>query len=368
MDEPTPVIVDTDTASDDAQALLFATRSPRLDVQAVTVVAGNVAFDDQVANACTTLELAGADDVPVYSGARRPLAKSHDHATAVHGPTGLGSRTANPDRGPADEYAVDEILRRVRERPGEIGVVAIGPLTNLAEALRREPEFPELVGDVWVMGGAIDTRGNVTPAAEFNVWVDPDAARLVFRELETTLIDWGLSLADGTLGPDALARIEDAETALASFFTDVTRPAVELTRERTGERAASQPDAAAVAVAGYPELVTDATEYLIEVDSRDGLTRGHTVAYEPEQASGAVSEATDDSSAAEPSAESSAAEPSAESSAAEQSAESSAAEPTTADDLDSSHARTRVIDAMDGDRFTELLVSLYETGEPTLPE
>ncbi len=306
------VIVDTDTASDDAQALLLAARSPRLQVDAVTVVAGNVAFDDQVANALHSLELADAGDVPVYPGARRPLVKSHDHATEVHGPTGLGTLTANPSGTPAETYAVDELLARLRAEPGEIDLLALGPLTNVAEAVRREPALPELVNDVWVMGGAIDTRGNVTPAAEFNVWVDPDAAQLVFRELPVTLIDWGVAQRDVTLGPDTLDRIAAADTRLASFFTAATRPAVERTNAATGRRAACQPDAAAVLAAAYPEVIEASTTYDIAVDERAGLTRGYTAAR----------------------------------------------------DTDDGH--TRVIDSLAAADARELLVSLYETTRPVL--
>ena len=314
MEEPTPVIVDTDTASDDAQALALAVRSPRLAVRAVTVVAGNVAFEDQVANALHTLEVAGGD-VPVYPGARRPLSKSHDHATGVHGPTGLGRLTADPDTTPADEYAVDAMLERLRAEPGEISVIALGPLTNLAEALRREPALPELVDDVWVMGGANDTRGNVTPAAEFNAWVDPDAARLVFEELPVTQIDWGVSQRDATLGPDTLDRIQTATTPLANFFTEATATAVDRAVADDGRRAICQPDAAAVAVAAYPELVTADSTAAVVVDDREGLTRGYTLTREP----------TDDT-----------------------------------------HARTRVIDALDADAFRGLLTALYESGRPEL--
>lgn len=320
------MIVDTDTASDDAQALALAARSPRVTLEAVTVVAGNVAFDDQVANALHTLELAGADDVPVYPGARRPLVKSHDHATAIHGPTGLGALTADPDGEAADEYAVDAMLDRLRAEPGAIDLVALGPLTNLAEALRREPRLPELVRDVWVMGGAIDTRGNVTPAAEFNVWVDPDAARLVFRELPVTLVDWGVTKRDVTLGPDTLDRIAAADTPLAAFFTEATRTAVEWTEAETGRREVCQPDAAAVVAAASPELVRETTAYEIHVDDRPGLTRGYTLAREP----GPSSEpAADGREAADPG--------------------------------ESSHAETTVIDSFDADGLRELLVDLYET-------
>ena len=189
------VIVDTDTAGDDTQALLLACLSDRLSVEAVTVVAGNVPFDREVENAKYTLSLVDREDVPVYEGAREPLLKNYEHAEAIHGEGGLGGDLhPDVDVPSADGFAPDEIARRCREAPGEVSLLCIGPLTNIALAHAREPDLPELVDEVWVMGGAVHSPGNVTPAAEFNFWVDPDAARRVLADFEVTLVDWGLCL------------------------------------------------------------------------------------------------------------------------------------------------------------------------------
>lgn len=320
------VIVDTDTASDDAQALVLAVRSSRVTVEAVTVVAGNVGFDEQVANALYTLELAGSD-APVYPGPRRPLAKTHEPATAVHGPTGLGRLTADPTREAVDRYAVDALLDRVRDAPGELSVLALGPLTTLAEAVRREPNLNELLREVVVMGGAIDTRGNVTPAAEFNAWVDPDAARIVFRELETTLVDWGIAQR-ARLPPATLDRIADLDTPLARFFTDATSVA--------RDDGLAQPDGLAAAVAAYPELIESTTQYRIAVDAREGPTRGYTLARDPDAVDGPASDESDSTHHDAPA-------------------------------PDEARAITRVVDAVDVDAFHELLVETLADGRPTPP-
>ncbi|MEZ3144563.1 nucleoside hydrolase [Halobaculum sp. MBLA0143] len=274
--DPVPTVVDTDTASDDAQALLYALQTDRLDVRAVTVVAGNVDFDAQLNNAAHTLSLVDAD-VPVAAGARRPLAKSWEHAAGVHGETGLGDVDHDTTASPTGEYGPETILRLSREHAGELAVVAIGPATNLAEAWRRDPSVAERLAGVWLMGGAIHHAGNVTPAAEYNFWADPDAARLVCAELPVTLVDWGVTLRDGALSAATLDRIAAADTELADFFTAATATARERSRTTPGPERVAQPDALAAAVAAHPELVAETATGAVRVDDREGLTRGHSV-------------------------------------------------------------------------------------------
>lgn len=269
------VIVDTDTAGDDTQALALAVLSDRLSVEAVTVVAGNVQFDRQVENAKYTLSLVDAVETPVYEGARRPLTKPHEYATEIHGEGGLGG-DLTPDTGTdsADGFAPDAIVRRCRDAPGEVTLICIGPLTNIALAHAREEALPELVDEVWVMGGAVNCRGNVTPAAEFNFWVDPDAAARVVEAFDVTLVDWGLALRT-PLDPDSLDAIERMNTDLAEFFLDVTK----VVRER-GEAAGldgiTQPDGLTTALLAYPELRDRIATHAVDVDDREGLTRGYT--------------------------------------------------------------------------------------------
>ncbi|WP_123539049.1 nucleoside hydrolase [Halosimplex salinum] len=269
------VIVDTDTAGDDTQALALAVLTDRLAVDAVTVVAGNVPFDREVENAKYTLSLVDATDTPVYEGARRPLVKSHDHATEIHGEGGLGG-DLHPDTGidSAEGFAPAEIVRRCRDSPGEITLLCIGPLTNLALAHAREPALPGLVDEVWVMGGAVNCRGNVTPTAEYNLWADPDAAKRVFDAFDVTLVDWGLCLRTA-LDEAAIDEIAAMDTDLADFFLEVTKT-VRDRGEAGGLDGITQPDGLTTALLAYPELREQVATYAVDVDEREGLTRGHT--------------------------------------------------------------------------------------------
>jgi purine nucleosidase len=273
------VLVDTDTASDDAVALLMALQSTRVEVTGVTIVAGNVPFHHQVRNAKYTLGLVDRTDVPVYEGARSPLVKSFEHATEVHGEDGLGDvDVPSVETASAGGHAADYIVETIRDAPGEVTLLCIGPLTNVALAVAREPALPDLVDEVWVMGGAIEHRGNVTPAAEFNFWVDPDAARRVFREFEVTLVDWGLTVRDGVLNDAAIDRVTAPETDLAAFFAGLFAPLREYTGTQQGIPGVTQPDGLTAACMLAPELHRETSHQYVEVDEREGLTRGHTVA------------------------------------------------------------------------------------------
>lgn len=275
------VIVDTDTAGDDTQAIVLAVLSDRIDLEGLTIVAGNVEFEYQVENAKYTLDLAGKADVPVYEGATQPLHKDYEYASYVHGEGGLGGDLF-PDTGipSADEHAVDFILDTVRESPGEVSLLCVGPLTNVAMALQREPDLDELVDEVWVMGGAVNALGNVTPAAEYNFWVDPDAARDVMSNLDTYLVDWELSLRRSLLTGDKIDAITEADTPYAEFFAEISESVREFTREMNDVDGTTQPDSLTVAAFAYPELVTETGTYFVDVDDREGMTRGYSMVDE----------------------------------------------------------------------------------------
>jgi len=176
-----PLLLDVDTGIDDALALLYACASPEVDLVAVTCVGGNVNARRVAENTRAVLELAGRDDVPVVLGREQPLVKPLETTPETHGPRGIGYAELPPARRPLerDEAAV-RIVDLVRERPGEILLVTLGPLTNLAVALEREPSLPSLLGGWVLMGGAYSTPGNTTPTSEWNIHVDPDAAKRCF--------------------------------------------------------------------------------------------------------------------------------------------------------------------------------------------
>src|ERR1700756_4983305 len=184
------LLIDTDTASDDAVALIIALRSRDVRVAAITVVAGNVSVAQATSNALFTAELCGAD-VPVYSGAEGPLLRKLVIADWFHGADGLGDHGYKPAKRRVESaHAVDALIQTVDENPG-IEIVTLGPLTNVAMALLREPKLASSVKRCVVMGGAPCCVGNVTPAAEFNIWVDAEVARIVFQSgMPVEMVGW----------------------------------------------------------------------------------------------------------------------------------------------------------------------------------
>jgi purine nucleosidase len=181
---PRPIIIDTDPGQDDAVAILLALAAPsQLDVRAITSVAGNVPLALTTVNALKMVELAGRTDVPVYAGCDGPLQGTLITAEYVHGASGLdGAELPEPVTPLAEGHAVDAIVEIVMSSPaGAVTLCALGPLTNIAAALDREPRLAGMLREIVLMGGGFFEGGNTTPAAEFNIYVDPEAAAIVFR-------------------------------------------------------------------------------------------------------------------------------------------------------------------------------------------
>lgn len=273
-------LIDTDTASDDAVALIMALRTPDVDVKAITVVSGNVNVDQAVTNALYTVELCGAD-VPVYRGANRPLVREPERAEWFHGADGLGDQNyPAPQRQAAPGHAVEAIIEAIQANPG-IVLVTLGPLTNVALALARAPEIVPLVSRCVVMGGAACTVGNVTPAAEFNVWHDPEAARMVFLSgLPVEMVGWELCRFEALINPAEIEHIRSLNTPLAHFTVDCNATAIEAIRQQSGEVGMSLPDPVAMAVALDPAVCTRKSRHYVDVETQSELTRGMTVVDE----------------------------------------------------------------------------------------
>ena len=271
------LLIDTDTASDDAVALIMALRSPEVRVAAITVVAGNVPVTQATSNALFTVEMCGAD-VPVYSGAEAPLFRKLETADWFHGADGLGDHGYKPAKLRAVQgHAVDALIQTVRDHPG-IEIVTLGPLTNLAMAVLREPKLAASVKRCVVMGGAPCCVGNVTPAAEFNIWVDPEAARIVFQSgLPLEMVGWQLCCGDAVLHQQDIDRVLALNNPIAEFAIRSNSTAAQAFFTQTGQRGISLPDPVAMGIALNPALCTSSSKHYVQIEVGSELTRGMTV-------------------------------------------------------------------------------------------
>jgi len=271
------LLIDTDTASDDAVALIMALRSSQVRVLAITTVAGNVGVQQAARNALYTAELCGSD-VRVFVGAEKPLQREHQSADWFHGHDGLGDHGYPAPRRPLEKkHAVDAIVKTIGANPGLV-LVTLGPLTNIALALERDPGIAAKVGRCVIMGGAPCCEGNVTPAAEYNIWCDPEAARIVIRSgFPVELVGWHLCRGDAALHLDDIERVLGFDTPIARFAIECNSRAQEAYFEQTGEHGISLPDPVAMSIALDPSVVTSQTENDVEVETTSELTRGMTV-------------------------------------------------------------------------------------------
>ncbi|MDE0168938.1 MAG: nucleoside hydrolase [bacterium] len=272
------MVIDTDTASDDAVALAMALRHPDVDVVAITTVAGNCPVEVSTRNALYTAELCGAD-VPVYAGAAGPLVVDAQFGTWFHGEDGLGDQGYPlPTRGPELTDAPAALADAIRANPGCI-LVTLGPLTNVVVALRQAPDIVDLVGRCVVMGGTVNAVGNVTPAAEFNLWFDPHAARAVFASgLPIEMAPWEICRGEAGLDGGEQEALRSLDTPLAHFFLDCNSTAMEAARRQSGTRRMELPDPTAMAVAlDKHSIVTGSSQHYVEVEADSPLTRGMSV-------------------------------------------------------------------------------------------
>jgi len=272
-----PLVIDTDTAADDCFALLVGLLDPRADLKAVTIVGGNVGFDQQVHNALLTMSLAGRS-VPVHLGARDPLEREWVSAEDVHG-DGVGGQVYDGAMTTEAEHAVDALIRLAAENPGELRVVCIGPLTNIALAAQKDPAFITNVAGLWIMGGSINARGNITPAAEYNIYVDPEAAAIVFEAgfANVTVISWDpLTIRDTVVTQPRLDRIAALDTPLSRFFVRANAATFAFDLEN-GLGGSTHPDSLTALLAIDPSYVLKAGSYRVEVETQGELTRGATV-------------------------------------------------------------------------------------------
>jgi len=271
-------IIDTDTASDDAVALMMAIADPSIQVDAITVVAGNVALAQASKNARFVVQLCKAS-VPVYNGCPAPWLQQTAPADWFHGEDGMGNQHYPDPSTPAEaNHAVQELITRFAKAPGEIELVTLGPLTNLATALAIEPELSQWIKHCWVMGGAANTVGNVTPAAEYNIWCDPEAAQRVLHSgMKLTLLGWELSCDAATLDDAEMAEIRALGNTRAEVAIDCNAHALRAVRELQGQTGLALADPVAMAVALDERIATQIGHYFVDIATGDSNTRGMTI-------------------------------------------------------------------------------------------
>ncbi len=271
-------LIDTDTASDDAVALLMALRSSDVQVDAITVVSGNVPVEMGARNAGYTAELCGKN-VLIYVGCDRPLEREPQWAFFFHGPDGMGGQNYPPPKRPPERgHAVDALIERIRARPGEYTLVTLGPLTNIATALRKAPDIAKKVAQVYAMAGAACCVGNVTPAAEFNIYVDPEAARIVFHSgLPILMVGWEHCRGVHALNDADIAHVRSFGTKYADFILDCNATAYKVAHDMLGEPGITLPDPVTMAIALDPAVCTRPSRHYVDVECASELTRGMTV-------------------------------------------------------------------------------------------
>jgi len=287
-----PVILDVDTGIDDALALLYVAGSPEAELVAVTCSAGNATLDDTQRNTRIVLELAGRSDVEVAAGRPTPLVRPLEITPETHGPRGLGYADPTDPRMPlSSRFGPDVLVAAARRRPGEITLVTLGPLTNLAVALNVEPELPRLLRRWVMMGGAFRVPGNTTPASEWNVHCDPEAARACFGAWAAAIgadpavprmLAMGLDVTElARIGPGELELLVAAagdRSRVAALLADSLRFYFEFHAAYDGFYGAHIHDPLVTACALDPSLLTRSEPAAVDVDCSGGPEDGRTIA------------------------------------------------------------------------------------------
>nr|WP_290666168.1 nucleoside hydrolase [Ardenticatena sp.] len=281
-----PVFVDTDVGIDDAIALLMLLRAPDLTIIGIGGVDGNCPLDAVMRNIAIVLDVAGAAPIPVYRGATRPLMGTRPTFDIVHGDDGLGGvahHFGSPPANHAPLPAAMALVEAARATPGTLDVLALGPLTNIALAFLLEPDLPRLVRRFFIMGGTLTAQGNVTPVAEFNIWADAEAAKIVLKsDANITLITWEATLAHTIPWPTWQAMLA-GQSHIAHFVHAMSSDLAARCRTEWGYAGMPLPDPLAAAVLMQPEGVRQAYQCRVAVETQ-GLARGLTVPQTTHQA------------------------------------------------------------------------------------
>ncbi|WP_087314525.1 nucleoside hydrolase [Eubacterium sp. An11] len=277
MEQKKKIIIDTDCGSDDAMAIAMALNDPAYEIVMISTVSGNVHVDQATINTLTTIEYADTYEPPVYKGLDKMLLKELIYAHETHGNDGMGDIGLVPKRLKAQEgNGVLKMLECLRNsEKGEIDIIALGPLTNIAMAIRLDYEAMKKAGRIVIMGTAGLGAGNVTPVAEFNIWQDAEAAKIVTESgLDTIIyVGWDACLGESMLNPQEIDKIRSG-SALGKFAIDCNKDLMEMNKERFGDAYLDMADPSAMAAALYPECIEKCEKYYCEVDVSDGPSYG----------------------------------------------------------------------------------------------
>ncbi len=272
-------IIDTDTGSDDAVAIMMALKEREVEVLALTTVAGNVPADYATRNALISIEKSNSYAPPVFKGCSRPIVKPYQSAQEVHGNDGLSDMGYEvKSLKVEDEHGVDAMLRIVA-KTDDVEIIALGPLTNIAVAMRQSPEIMKRVKRIFLMGGALIATNQVTPAAEFNIYVDPEAAAIVWEfGVPLTVVPLDVCMPEeAMLNEEGIEKLLAANTEEGEFIVRCNQRMIDNFKSRTGKGAIAMPDQTAVAAALYPELIDESFECFSQVDTRGQYTYGQTI-------------------------------------------------------------------------------------------
>ena len=270
--------IDTDTASDDAVALLMALEWEDVEVLGISVVSGNMSVEQGSINARYTVELC-KKDVPVYVGADAPLVKKREHADWFHGPDGMGNMNyPAPKLQETNEDFIEVLNNHINQHPDKITLVTLGPLTNVANFIKKYPDSFLKLKNIVIMGGASNTVGNVTPAAEYNIWCDPEAADIVFKSKhhDIAMVGWELCRGEANLTEEEMELAYSFKTEKADFTIDCNKHALDSSQNWLGDPGLGLPDPVAMAVALNPAVTTKVSRHNVQVVI-DGPARGMTI-------------------------------------------------------------------------------------------
>ncbi|HHF0522389.1 TPA: nucleoside hydrolase [Vibrio alginolyticus] len=272
------LLIDTDTASDDAVALLMALREPSVKVEAITTVAGNCAIPQCKRNALICVEKAATYVPPVYAGMTKPLFREHFTSHHIHGEDGMGDMNLpEPDLTVEEMHAVDALIEYSYLFKGELEIVTLGPLTNIAMAVLKDPNFANNIKQVYVMGGAGMTPGNITPLAEFNFFVDAEAVHLVLESgLPLTIVGWEIGMGEAFIGEDDMRRLNQLGD-LGQFSVRCNKVLMEFNAGRTDRVGFDLPDPTTMAVALYPDIVEQSIESYSWIEYKSERSYGHYI-------------------------------------------------------------------------------------------